>query len=113
MRPKHLAVTMEAFHVRVANKLSGEVYLEGRLERGIVPQECVWTHGGGSGEDGCLLLLQKMNLELLQRCVCLCCFAASAVDDAHPRQPVLSLRGPLRWPFLPVHKVWGLQWLRH
>lgn len=52
----------------VANRRSGEVYLEGELERGIVPAQSVWAHGGGVGEDGCLLLLQKMNLELLQRC---------------------------------------------
>ncbi len=44
-----------------------QVYLEGDLERGIVPEESVWMHGGGTGEDGCLLLLRKMNLELLRR----------------------------------------------
>lgn len=43
------------------------MYLEGELERGIVPEESVWMHGGGQGEDGCLLLLRKMNLELLRR----------------------------------------------
>jgi hypothetical protein len=41
---------------------------QGDLERGVVPAECVWAQGGGSGEDGCLLLLRKMNLELLRRC---------------------------------------------
>ena len=41
----------------------------GQLERGIVPEECVWTQGDGVGEDGCLLLLRKMNLELMRRCV--------------------------------------------
>ena len=51
---------------------TGEVYLEGELERGIVPAQSVWTHGGGGGEDGCLLLLHKMNLELLQRCAVFC-----------------------------------------
>ena len=44
-----------------------QVYLEGELERGIVPLESAWMHDHGEGEDGCLLLLQKMNLELLQR----------------------------------------------
>lgn len=43
------------------------MYLEGTLERGIVPEDSVWTHGGGSGEDGTMLYLQKMNLELLQK----------------------------------------------
>lgn len=45
-----------------------QVFLEGELERGIVPEESVWMHGGGAAEDGCLLLLRKMNLELLRRC---------------------------------------------
>jgi len=44
------------------------VYLAGELVRGIVPDESVWLHGGGEGEDGCLLLLRKMNLELLRQC---------------------------------------------
>ena len=44
------------------------MYLEGELERGIVPDESVWMQGGGVGEDGCLLLLRKMNLELLRQC---------------------------------------------
>ncbi len=47
--------------------LFDQVFLEGDLERGIVPEDSVWMHGGGSGEDGCLLLLRKMNLELLRR----------------------------------------------
>ena len=51
----------------VSNKVNGEVYLEGSLERGVVPEECVWEYGGGSGQDGCILYLQKMNLELLRR----------------------------------------------
>ncbi len=44
-----------------------KVFLDGDLERGIVPEDSVWMHGGGNGEDGCLLLLRKMNLELLRR----------------------------------------------
>ena len=50
-----------------ANRSSGEVYLEGTLERGVVPEESYWTHCMGEGEDGCVLTLCKMNLELLQR----------------------------------------------
>ena len=46
---------------------AAQVYLEGELERGIVPLECAWMHGRGTGEDGCLLMLQKMNLEVLQK----------------------------------------------
>ena len=51
----------------VVHRQSGEVYLEGKLERGIVPEESVWEHGGGVGEVGCTLYLHKMNLELLRR----------------------------------------------
>ena len=58
---------MEPFRVRVSCKDSQKVYLEGCIERGIVPRESVWMHGGGTGEDGFVLLLQKMNLELFQR----------------------------------------------
>ena len=43
------------------------MYLEGELERGIVPLESAWMHGRGCGEDACLLMLQKMNLEVLQK----------------------------------------------
>lgn len=51
----------------VSNKANGEVYLEGELERGVVPEDCFWTHCQGEGEDGCMLYLRKMNLELLQK----------------------------------------------
>ena len=59
----------------------GGAFLEGRLERGIVPAECVWMQGGADGEDGCLLLLRKMNLELLRRCtsIWLCLRTSGAV----------------------------------
>lgn len=53
----------------MVHRQSGEVYLEGKLERGIVPEESVWEHGGGVGQEGCTLYLQKMNLELLRRYV--------------------------------------------
>ena len=53
----------------VAHRHSSEVWLEGVLERGVVPDSCVWTAGDGAGEDGFLILLEKMNLELLRRCV--------------------------------------------
>ena len=35
----------------------------GDLHRMIVPSECAWTHGGGTGEDGCVLHIAKANLE--------------------------------------------------
>lgn len=63
----NLSVTFDPFSIKVSNKSSGEIYLEGRLERGIVPKESLWMLDDGVGEDGCLLLLQKMNLELFQK----------------------------------------------
>jgi tetratricopeptide (TPR) repeat protein len=65
--PRELGVNFEPFGLRVWHKITGEVYLEGRLHRGIVPEECFWTHCGGEGEDGCCLTLQKMNLEVLRK----------------------------------------------
>jgi tetratricopeptide (TPR) repeat protein len=44
-----------------------EIYLQGRLHRGIVPEDCFWTHCGGEGDDGCCITLCKMNLEVLQK----------------------------------------------
>ena len=67
--PRQLRVTFQTHSVQVANANTDEVYLAGSLERGIVPEDCLWTQGGGPAEEGCLLLLKKMNLELLQRCV--------------------------------------------
>ena len=58
----------------------GEVYLAGELERGIVPDESAWLQGGGDGEDGCLLLLRKMNLELLRQCARAPCCASACTD---------------------------------
>ncbi|KIY96893.1 hypothetical protein MNEG_11071 [Monoraphidium neglectum] len=62
-----LEVTFEPYRLRVTDRVTREVYLEGALERGVVTSECVWTHAGGEGEDGCLLTLAKMNLELFER----------------------------------------------
>ena len=67
LKPGHLQVDFEPFYLRVSDKLTGKVYLQGRLERGIVPKESLWMLDSGVGEDGCLLLLHKMNLELFQR----------------------------------------------
>jgi hypothetical protein len=43
------------------------VYLQGDLERAVAPPDSLWTQGRGAGEDGCLLTLAKMNLELAAR----------------------------------------------
>ena len=67
MPPRHLAVSFDPFYLKVANKETGEVYLEGKLHRGVVPEECFWTHCGGDGDDGCCITMKKMNLEVLRK----------------------------------------------
>lgn len=67
LRPRDLSVQINPFDLQITNKVSGEVYLKGRLHRGVVPEDCFWTHCGGEGEDGCCVTLRKMNLEVLQR----------------------------------------------
>ncbi len=62
-----LDVQIEPYRVRVACKASQEVFFEGELERGVVPRESVWEAGQGTGEDGFMLHLHKMNLELLRQ----------------------------------------------
>lgn len=64
---KRLDVEFLPFEINVKCKDSGKIYLGGRLERGIIPKECVWMHGDGEGEDGFVISLQKMNLELFQK----------------------------------------------
>ena len=64
---KLVEVQFHPYELRVTNKLSGEAYLAGRLHRGIVPNDCFWTHLGGEGEDGFLISMTKMNLEVLQK----------------------------------------------
>ncbi|PSC67238.1 Tetratricopeptide repeat 28 [Micractinium conductrix] len=65
--PKQLAVDIQPYSLKVFNRSTGDVYLEGTLERGVVPEDCFWTHCGGEGEDGCAISLRKMNLEVLQK----------------------------------------------
>ncbi|KAK3259309.1 hypothetical protein CYMTET_31684, partial [Cymbomonas tetramitiformis] len=62
-----LDVNIQMRYIRVSNRRSGEVYLEGQLHREVIPEECVWEHCGGIRDDGFMLHLKKMNLELLQR----------------------------------------------
>jgi hypothetical protein len=64
---RELEVEIRPFSLRVARRGTCEVYLEGRLHRGVVPEDSLWTLGGGAGEDGCALSLAKMNLEVLAR----------------------------------------------
>lgn len=65
LRKCDLDVSIDMRHVRLASRADGCVYLEGALERGIIPEESVWAIGDGQGEDGFVLYLKKMNLELI------------------------------------------------
>ncbi len=64
---KHIEVRFEPYEICVRNKETGVSYLSGRLHRGIIPNDCFWTHMGGEGEDGFLITMTKMNLEVLQK----------------------------------------------
>ena len=67
LSPRELQVDISPYHVKIFRKGGQEVYLEGRLHRGVVPEDCFWTHCGGEGEDGCCITLRKMNLKVIQR----------------------------------------------
>lgn len=64
---KMIEVKFEPYELRVTNKGTGAVYLSGKLHRGIIPNDCFWTHLGGEGEDALLITMTKMNLEVLQK----------------------------------------------
>ncbi|GBF98648.1 hypothetical protein Rsub_11642 [Raphidocelis subcapitata] len=79
-----LSVQIAPFSLRVANAASGEVYLDGRLHRGVAPRGSGWAHGGGEGEEGCVVTLAKMNLELFERRAPLCFGLASCPHFVFP-----------------------------
>lgn len=62
-----LDVSIQPYDLRVRDAATGEVFLEGQLERGVVPGSSTWTYEGGEGGEGCVLMLTKMNLELFER----------------------------------------------
>ena len=65
--PKMIDVKFDPYELRVTNTGTGAVYLSGKLHRGIIPNDCFWTHLGGEGEDAFLITMTKMNLEVLQK----------------------------------------------
>lgn len=52
-----------------------------------MPEDCVWTAGQGAAEDGCLIMLHKMNLELLRQC--------ALKQPAHIRRLIVNAESPL------------------
>jgi hypothetical protein len=51
----------------VSARETSEVFFEGHLERGVIPDASTWLAGQGQGEEGFVFILEKMNLELLQK----------------------------------------------
>ncbi len=69
--PRQLKVDISPYHLKiyriVEETQEDEVYLQGKLHRGVIPEDCFWTHCGREGDDGCCITLCKMNLEVLQK----------------------------------------------
>ncbi len=99
---RELEVEIRPFSLRVARRGTGEVYLEGRLHRGVVPEDSLWTLGGGAGEDGCALSLAKMNLEVLAR-------PWAHAESWWPR--LLKGHGDIAWDDYEKVRVGGVGWV--
>jgi hypothetical protein len=63
--PRDLGVVVETHRLEVRHLRTGEIFLEGRLERGVIAEDSVWDLEGG--DHGLVLYLRKMNLELLSQ----------------------------------------------
>ena len=57
--PGQLDVQLATQRLRIANAATQEVYLEGELERGVVPQDSVWDPTGC--DEGFTLYLRKVG----------------------------------------------------
>lgn len=62
---RDLRVEIHSDSVRCASARSGEVYFEGALCRGVIPEQSLWEYDRDTGEV--TFHLKKMNLELLSR----------------------------------------------
>ena len=51
--------------IKCANRKTGEAYFDGRLCRGIIPEQSLWEYDSDTG--AVTLYLKKMNLELLSK----------------------------------------------
>lgn len=64
-KSRAVVVDIDSHHIVVKHKETGHVYLDGDLWKGIIPEESFWINGSGDGENGFVIQLTKMNLELL------------------------------------------------
>lgn len=62
---KDLVVEVLPDFVKCANKASGDVYFEGQLCRGVIPEQSLWEYDSGNGQV--TFYLKKMNLELFSK----------------------------------------------
>jgi hypothetical protein len=62
---KDLSVEISLDFVKCANNSTKEVYFEGQLCRGIIPEQSLWEYESDTGHV--TFYLKKMNLELLSR----------------------------------------------
>ena len=65
VRAAALEVSIDSRELRIAHKETGEVYVEGRLWRAVVPEDCTWTINDADEPGAITMYLCKMNLELL------------------------------------------------
>lgn len=65
-KKQDMDVCITSSTIRVSSRKSGRTYLEGELFREIIPEEFAWVHLGGENDDGFMLYLKKMNLELFK-----------------------------------------------
>jgi tetratricopeptide (TPR) repeat protein len=61
----HLEVTIRTKSLKIVDRDTKEVYLQGDLEYHILPESSSWYHLQGDGEDAFVFLLEKANLKLL------------------------------------------------
>merc|ERR1719375_223961 len=62
---KDLSVDIFPDFVKCENRITKEVYFEGQLCRGIIPEQSLWEYESDTGHV--TFYLKKMNLELLSR----------------------------------------------
>ena len=65
MNASELDVRIEARELSVRHRATGDVYLEGRLWRAVVPEDSTWTVSDADEPGVITMYLRKMNLELL------------------------------------------------
>jgi len=61
---QELNILIDTRYIKIAAADGSHIYLEGELAKSVIPEESAWVHLGGHNEEGFVLYLKKMNLEL-------------------------------------------------